>query len=67
MPFKTFADGSVLTANDVNEYMMNQQIMVFNNGTTRDSQILNPTEGMIAYLKDLKRLTYFDSSSWRFL
>lgn len=48
--FKTFTAGSVLTASDVNTYLMQQAVMVFTNEAARDAAITAPSEGMIAYL-----------------
>lgn len=62
--FKTFSNGEVLTAGDVNTYMIQQQIMVFSNAAERDTTILSPSEGMFAFLKDIDRLTVF-TTSWR--
>lgn len=62
--FKTFSNGEVLTAGDVNTYMMQQQVMVFANADERDTTILSPSEGMFAFLKDTDRLTVF-TTSWR--
>ena len=61
--FKSFADGNVLTASEVNEYMMQQQIMVFADSTARDAAITAPTEGMFAFLKDTDKLTVY-TPSW---
>ena len=65
--FKTFASGDVLTAADVNTYVMQQQVMVFADATARDAAITSPTEGMHAYLKDDDKLHYYDGSSWETL
>lgn len=65
--FKTFASGDVLTASDVNTYIMQQQIMVFADSTARDAAISSPSEGMFAYLKDTDSLVYHDGSSWETL
>lgn len=65
--FKTFASGDVLTAADVNTYIMQQQIMVFASSTARNSEITSPSEGMFAYLKDTDELVYYDGSSWETL
>ena len=61
--FKLFADGNVLLASEVNEYMMQQQIMVFADSTARDAAILSPSEGMFAFLKDTDKLTVY-TTSW---
>ena len=61
--FKLFADGNVLLASEVNEYMMQQQIMVFASAAARDAAILSPSEGMFAFLKDTDTLTVY-TTSW---
>jgi len=61
--FKLFADGNVLLASEVNEYMMQQQIMVFADAAARDAAILSPSEGMFAFLKDTDTLTVY-TTSW---
>ena len=60
--FKLFQDGQVLLASEVNEYMMQQQIMVFADAAARDAAILSPSEGMFAFLKDVDKLTVFKTS-----
>lgn len=65
MPFKVFVDGNVLTAAEVNDYIMEQQIMVFADATARGSAITSPVHGMTAFMKDSNRLSYFDGSTWR--
>ena len=60
--FKSFQDGNVLLASEVNEYMMQQQIMVFASAAARDAAILSPSEGMFAFLKDTDKLTVFKTS-----
>ena len=61
--FKLFADGNVLTASEVNTFMMEQQIMVFADAAARDAAILSPSEGMFAFLKDTDTLTVY-TTSW---
>jgi hypothetical protein len=60
--FKLFADGNVLLASEVNEYMAQQMIMVFADAAARDAAILSPSEGMFAFLKDTDKLTVFKTS-----
>jgi hypothetical protein len=62
--FKTFASGEVLTATNVNGYLMQQTIMVFADSSARDTAIASPSEGMFAYLSDTNLLTYYDGASW---
>ena len=61
--FKVFQNGQVLLASEVNEYMMQQQIMVFASAAARDAAITSPSEGMFAFLKDTDTLTVY-TTSW---
>ena len=64
---KTWATGDVLQAADVNEYLAEQVIMVFDDSSDRDSDLAagpTATEGMTAYLKDVNQVTYYDGSAW---
>ena len=63
--FKSFVNGNVLLASEVNTYMMEQQIMVFTSAGARGSAIASPTEGMFTFLKDTDTLTYYDGSDWQ--
>ena len=60
--FKVFQNGSVLLASEVQDYMMDQMIMVFADAAARDAAILSPSEGMFAFLKDVDKLTVFKTS-----
>jgi hypothetical protein len=64
MPRKTFVTGTVLTASDVNTFLMNQSVMVFASAAARNTAITSPTEGMIAYLSDSNALTLYDGAAW---
>ena len=61
--FKTFNTGDVLTAADVNGYLM-QGVLVFASAAARDAAITSPQEGQIAYLKDTNGTTYYTGSAW---
>ena len=63
--FKSFVNGNVLLASEVQNFMMEQQIMVFAGTAARGSAIASPSEGMFAFLKDDDVLTYFDGSDWQ--
>ena len=63
--FKTFVNGDVLLASEVNTLMMEQQIMVFAGTAARGSALASPSEGMFAFLKDTDTLTYFDGTDWQ--
>jgi hypothetical protein len=62
--FKTFVNGNVLLASEVNTFMMDQQIMVFAGTAARGSAIAEPSEGMFAFLKDDDQLTFYNGSDW---
>lgn len=62
--FKTFVDGDVLTAAEVNTYLMQQSVMVFASSAARTSGIAAPSEGMLTYLSDTNAVEYYDGSSW---
>jgi hypothetical protein len=61
--FKTFTTGEVLTAGDVNGYLM-QGVLVFASTAARDAAITSPQEGQFAYLKDTNVTTYYTGSAW---
>jgi hypothetical protein len=61
--FKTFATGDVLTAADVNGYLM-QGVLVFASAAARDSAITAPQAGQTAYLKDSNTITSYSGSAW---
>lgn len=60
MGYKTFTSGSVLTASDVNSYLMNQAVVTATS-TTRPS---SPPEGMVVYETDTDALVVYDGSTW---
>lgn len=62
--FKTFAVGEVLTAANVNTYLMQQSIMVFSDSSARSTAITAPSEGMVTYLSDNNSLEYYNGSTW---
>ena len=61
--FKTFNTGEVLTAGDVNGYLM-QGVLVFASAAARDAAITSPQEGQFAYTKDTNGLWYYDGAAW---
>jgi hypothetical protein len=61
--FKTFVTGEVLTAGDVNGYLM-QGINVFASTAARDAAITVPAEGQFAFTKDTNGLWYYDGAAW---
>ena len=61
--FKTFTTGEVLTAADVNGYLM-QGVLVFASEAARNSAITSPQEGQFAFTKDTNSLWYYTGSAW---
>jgi hypothetical protein len=61
--FKTFNSGDVLSAADVNGYLM-QGVLVFASTAARDSAITAPAEGQFAFTKDTNSLFYYDGAAW---
>ena len=62
--YKTWSAGDVLAAAEVNTYLMDQSVMVFDDSAARASAIAAPTEGMLSYLKDTNAVEYYDGSAW---
>ena len=63
--FKTFNTGDVLTAADVNTYLMQQTVMVFADSAARTTALgANVSEGMLSYLKDTNQVEVYNGSSW---
>lgn len=61
MAYKEFAAGDVLTAADVNTYLMNQAVIACTSGTRPSS----PTDGMVIYETDTNKLLVRESTVWR--
>jgi hypothetical protein len=61
--FKTFTTGEVLTAGDVNGYLM-QGVLVFASAAARNAAITSPQEGQFAFTKDTNGLWYYDGAAW---
>jgi hypothetical protein len=61
---KTWAADEILAADDLQGYIQDQVVFVFDSAGARTSGILSPSEGMVSYLKDTNLLYVFDGSSW---
>jgi hypothetical protein len=64
MPRKVFDSGEVLSATDVNEFLMNQMVMTFAGTAARGSAIATPTEGMLTYLADTNTFEFYNGTSF---
>lgn len=66
MGFKDFAVGEVLTSSDVDNFLMRQTVMVFDDASARDTALATVlVEGMFAFLKDADTLTFYDGTAWQ--
>lgn len=63
--YKVFTAGEVLTAANVNGYLMEQSVMVFAGSAARGSAIGTASEGMVSYLSDTNTLQYYDGAAWQ--
>ncbi len=62
--YRTFSAGEVLTASNVQTYLMDQAIPVFADATARDAAITSPSEGQHCFLSDTDALQYYTGSAW---
>jgi hypothetical protein len=64
--YKLFATGDVLTAAQVNTYLMQQTTMVFASSAARTTALSGVVaEGMLSYLTDTNALQYYDGAAWQ--
>lgn len=64
--YKLFATGDVLTAAQVNTYLMQQTTMVFASSAARTTALSGVvSEGMLSYLLDTNSLEYYDGAAWQ--
>lgn len=61
--YRVFASGEVLTASNVNTFLMEQSVMVFASASARNVAIASPSSGMFAYLTDENSLYYYNGSA----
>ena len=63
--YKLFNTGDVLTAAQVNTYLMQQSVMVFASSAARTTALSGVlAEGMLSYLQDTNAVEKYDGSSW---
>ena len=63
---KVFNSGDILLASEVQGYLQDQAVMVFDDSATRATAIgtANFSEGMASYLKDTDQVEVYDGSVW---
>ena len=63
--YRTFSAGEVLTAANVNSYLMDQAVMVFDDSTARGTALGTAVaEGMMSYLKDTNQVEVYNGTAW---
>jgi hypothetical protein len=63
--YKLFNTGDVLTAAQVNTYLMQQTVMVFADASARTTALSGVlAEGMLSYLQDTNKVYVYDGSAW---
>jgi hypothetical protein len=59
-----FVNGQTLPASRVQDYLMDQTVMVFADSSARTSALPSPTAGMVTYLVDSGDLWFYTGSTW---
>lgn len=64
--YKLFNTGDVLTAAQVNTYLMQQTVMVFASATARNTALSGIlAEGLVCYLTDTNDFQIYDGAAWQ--
>ena len=61
---KEFNSGDILLASEVQGYLQDQAVMVFDDAAARGSAIPSPSEGMLTYNKDTDQLELYDGAAF---
>jgi hypothetical protein len=61
---KVWAADEVLTAEDLNDYLMDQAVAVFASAGARSAAILAPEQGMLTYRTDAGVYESYTGSAW---
>jgi hypothetical protein len=64
MAYKTFANGFPLPASDLNNFLMNQSVIVFADSAARGTAIPSPVQGMLTYLVDTSSYESWNGSAF---
>jgi hypothetical protein len=62
--YRTWTPGEVIRAEDLQEYLQNQSLMVFPSDAVRSTAIVVPLEGMLSWVEDDDKYQYYDGASW---
>lgn len=62
---RAWIPGEVITADNVQQYLQDQAVQVYNNSAARGSALIGfIAEGMVSYLKDTNTIEVFDGTNW---
>jgi len=63
--YRSFSPNTVLTADQVQNFLMDQAVQVYADASERDTTLTGVvSEGMVAYLEDENQLYQFNGSAW---
>lgn len=62
--YRTWTPGEVIRADDVQDYLQDQAVMVFASDAVRATAVIVPTEGMLSWVEDDNKYQYYDGVSW---
>ena len=64
MPYRDFQVNEILTAANVNTYLMDQSVMTFADAAARTAALPSPTAGMMTFLVDVAQVNVYDGTEW---
>jgi len=64
MAWKNFQNGYPLYASELNNYLMNQAVVVFASAAERDSVLTSPIEGQVVWLQDTNAFKIYNGTAW---
>lgn len=64
MPFKVFQNNTALTAEDLNDFAIEQAVLTFADATARNNAIPSPNTGMHCFLISTGRTYYYSGTKW---
>ena len=62
MPYLDFQVNQVLTAAQVNSYLMNQSVMTFADAAARTAALPTPNDGMMSFLEDVLQVQVYSGA-----
>ena len=66
--FRTFVPNEILTSSNVQNFLMDQAVMVFSSEAARNVALGTPETGMLCYLTDANpRFSFYNGSKWQYV